>query len=67
MEEACTACKGLKQIIDPVITNNTRIHPGVLIECIYCKGSGLRKDQVFNWMRSPDGEKYIDKKGEENE
>ena len=60
-ERKCSACKGTG-VLEHHYMGNTKISPTKIEECSYCGGTGSRKYQIFNWMRDPNGEKYISKK-----
>ena len=57
-ETLCTACDGKGYNLVPY-SGNTRISPPSRVNCRYCYSTGSRKHQLFNWMRQPDGYKYI--------
>jgi hypothetical protein len=61
-ENSCTACKGTGIKFIPRIKGNTRVYPDGRVNCRFCYGSpGSRKQQIFNWMREDNPEKYIKK------
>ena len=57
-EIVCTACKGKGKRKVP-FTGNTKTYPGHYVNCRYCDSTGSRKHQIFNWMKDPNGDKYI--------
>jgi DnaJ-class molecular chaperone len=59
-EYFCSACKG-SGVSESNFSGNTKISPSTVERCVYCGGTGSRKYQIFNWMKDPDGEKYISK------
>jgi DnaJ-class molecular chaperone len=59
-EKTCTACKG-SGVSESNFSGNTKVSPSIVEECVYCGGTGSRKYQIFNWMKDPNGEKYISK------
>lgn len=63
MKNSCTACKGTG--LGPLywFPVNTKVvwANGEPARCGYCSGSGKRKEQVFNWMKEDNPEKYIRK------
>lgn len=60
-KDTCTACNGtgIGLMEWPANTKVVVAQP----KCRYCDGTGKRKEQVFNWMKDPEPEKYLkDKK-----
>lgn len=62
-ERSCSACKG-SGVLESNFTGNTKVSPSIIEQCSYCGGTGSRKFQIFNWMKDPNGEKYIHKETE---
>lgn len=60
-EEVCTACDGKGWRRVPRIAGNVKVYPDGKVNCRFCNSTGKRKYQVFNWMKDPEGDKYIKK------
>ena len=59
-EKTCSNCEGTGAL-EHHFTGNTKISPTKVDQCPACGGTGSLKYQIFNWMRDPNGEKYIHK------
>lgn len=56
----CSACNGTG-VKEENFVGNTKIFPPQEKHCFYCDGTGYKQYQIFNWMRDPEGFKYITK------
>lgn len=60
-EKPCSSCDGTG-VLEYHYSGNTKISPSEIGPCEFCGGTGSLKHQIFNWMRDPNGEKYIHKR-----